>query len=75
MGIQVTINNTREVTMEDIRGILPWSQAIKHYDDLKSEISLLQGLLSEADNWAITELPNRIHPKWLVEARQYLGTE
>ena len=44
-------------------------------DKLRPEIRLLQEIVADAADWAITELPNRIEPRWLVDARKYLGTD
>ena len=44
-------------------------------DALRPEIRLLQEIVADAADWAITEFPSRHGPRWLVDARKYLGTD
>ena len=50
-------------------------KAQKEIHSLKAEIRLLQEIVADSADWAITELPSRTEPRWLVDARKYLGTD
>ena len=75
MGIQVHIADTYGVTLKDLLQLVPNSKAAKEMDSKSAEIRLLQEIIADAADWAITELPGRTEPRWLVDARKYLGTE
>ncbi len=75
MGIQVHIADTYNVTLNALLQLVPNSKAQKEVDSLKSEIRLLQEIIADSADWAITELPSRTEPRWLVDARNYLGTD
>ena len=74
MGIQVNIDDTYNVTLDDLLQLVPNSKAQKEIYTLKAEIRLLQEMVADSADWAITELPSRTEPRWLVDARKYLGT-
>lgn len=75
MSIQVHIADTYNVTLNDLLQLVPNSKAKKEVDSLKAEIRLLQEIITDSSDWAISELPSRSEPKWLVDAREYLGTD
>lgn len=75
MGIQVHIADTYNVTLNDLLQLVPYSKAQKEIDNLKAEIRLLQEIVADSADWAITELPSRTEPRWLVDARKYLGVD
>lgn len=75
MGIQVNISDTYNVTLNDLLQLVPNSKAAKEVDSHKAEIRLLQEIIADAADWAITELPSRTEPRWLVDARKYLGAD
>ena len=75
MGVQIHIADTYSVTLNDLLGLVPNSKAAKRYAEIMADLGRLQEIIAEADDWAITELPNRIEPKWLADARNYLGTD
>lgn len=75
MGIQVHIADTYNVTLNDLLQSVPNSKAKKEVGSLKAEIRLLQEIIADSADWAISELPSRSEPRWLVNARNYLGTD
>ena len=44
-------------------------------DTLKREIRLLQEIIADAESWSFKGLPDRNEPRWLGDARRYLGTD
>lgn len=75
MGIQVNIADTYNVTLNDLLQLVPNSKAAKRYAEIMADLGRLQEIISDADDWAITELPSRAEPRWLADARNYLGTD
>jgi hypothetical protein len=74
MGIQVNITDTYSITLKELLQLAPNSKAAKEVEATSAEIQLLQKIVADASDWAITELPSRIEPRWLADARKYLGT-
>ena len=75
MGIQVHIADTYNVTLNDLLGLVPNSKAAKRYAEIMDDLGRLQKIVSDASEWADAEHRSRMDPEWLVDARNYLGTD
>jgi len=75
MGIQVHIDDTYNVTLNDLLGLVPNSKAAKRYAEIMDDLGRLQKIVSGAAEWADAEHRSRMDPEWLVDARNYLGTD
>lgn len=78
-----TVNNT-DYLLHKLRNCHNRNEEERRADRLEAadlieergrEIRLLQEIVADAEHWSFKGLPDRNEPRWLCDARRYLGTD